>query len=40
MFSPCHIERWVLISKTKYELIIKLITQVETDLRDEFIKPN
>ena len=30
----------MLIRRTKYELIIKLITRMETNLRDEFIKPN
>jgi hypothetical protein len=30
----------MLISKIKHELIIKLITQLETNLGDESIKPN
>jgi hypothetical protein len=30
----------MLTRKTKHELIIKLIAQMETNLRDESIKPN
>jgi hypothetical protein len=31
---------WILIRRTKHELISKLIAQMETNLRDESIKPN
>ena len=37
---PVTSDVWTLIWSTKYILIIKLITQMETNLRDESIKPN
>ena len=31
---------WMLIRRTKHKLIIKLITQIDANSRDESIKPN
>ena len=31
---------WILIRRTKHELIIKLITQINANSQDESIKPN
>jgi len=39
-FSLVTSDVQILISRIKHELIIKLIIQMETNLRDESIKPN
>ena len=39
-FISCHIECRVLISRTRYKLIIKLIIEAVANSREKFIKLN
>jgi hypothetical protein len=38
--SPCHIDVRMLIKRTKYKLIIKLIIEVVANSQDKYIKTN
>jgi hypothetical protein len=40
LISHCHIECLMIITGIKYIIIIKLITQIKTKIRDKFIKSN